>query len=44
MPLVRQVQKQKRHQLVDLPKHAPKKWHQFFRRIGLADKRDEAMH
>jgi integrase len=34
VPLVRRAQKQNRHQLVDLPKHAPKKWHQFLRRIG----------
>jgi len=35
VPLVILSQKQKRQRLVELPKHAPKKWHQFFRRIGL---------
>jgi len=35
VPLVRLAQQQKRHQLVELPKYAAKKWHQFFRRIGL---------
>src|SRR6266403_3865582 len=31
--LVKKAQKEKRHQLVALPKHAAKKWHQFSRRI-----------
>jgi integrase len=35
VPLVRLAHKEKRHQLVELPKHAAKKWHQFLRRIGL---------
>ncbi len=35
VPLVRNAHKQKRRHLVDLPKHAAKKWHQFLRRIGL---------
>jgi integrase len=35
VPLVRMAQKHKRHQLVELPKYAAKKWHQFLRRIGL---------
>jgi integrase len=33
--LVRLAQRQKRTHLVALPKYAPKKWHQFFRRLGL---------
>lgn len=35
VPLMIAAQKNKRDRLVDLPKHAAKKWHQFFRRIGL---------
>src|SRR4029077_4894107 len=34
--LMKEAQKHNRDRLVDLPNHAPKKWHQFFRRIGLA--------
>ena len=35
MPLVKAARKVRRKTLVALPKYAPKKWHQFFRRIGL---------
>jgi integrase len=36
LPLVRRAKKQRRTRLVALPQYAPKKWHQFFRRLGLA--------
>jgi integrase len=35
VPLVKLARKHNRHQLVELPKYAPKKWHQFFRRLSL---------
>jgi integrase len=35
LPLVARARKAKRKTLVVLPPYAPKKWHQFFRRIGL---------
>ncbi|MDR3401744.1 MAG: site-specific integrase [Chthoniobacter sp.] len=35
LPLVERAMKAKRKTLADLPPYAPKKWHQFFRRIGL---------
>jgi len=35
VPLYRLAKKQRRSHLVMLPKYAAKKWHQFFRRLGL---------
>jgi integrase len=35
IPLVKRAQKERRQTLVRLPQYAAKKWHQFFRRIGL---------
>lgn len=35
LPLVRRAEKERRSHLVRLPKYAPKKWHQFLRRLGL---------
>lgn len=35
LPLVAKAKKLKRKTLVDLPKYPAKKWHQFFKRIGL---------
>jgi integrase len=35
LPLIKKATAQKRKTLVLVPKYAPKKWHQFFKRIGL---------
>ena len=35
LPLVRRAKRERRARLVNLPNYAAKKWHQFFRRIGL---------
>jgi integrase len=35
LPLVRHAKKERRSRLVNLPKYAAKKWHQFFLRLGL---------
>ena len=35
LQLVRRAKKERRSHLVRLPKYAAKKWHQFFRRLGL---------
>jgi integrase len=34
LPVIRRAKKQRRSHLVSLPKYAPKKWHQFLRRLG----------
>lgn len=35
LPLVRRAKRERRSRLVDLPNYAAKKWHQFFKKIGL---------